>query len=186
MTDETSSAQTDHSTKRHEAPLAHRAIRSGMWILGASYWTIGFGFIANIGLTRLLTPGYYYAWPHHQAELAAFGERYGKVSRDLLAYKQAPTAAECTRFEDAFDTLVETESGYVAPPPPNSVWGSFTLPPRPHGQAGDHPQLRRAHSLPGQCRRAIGDLIQYFGRGSHKWGTPVIGWLWGCWRLCCS
>ena len=59
MTDETSSAQTDHSTKRHEAPLAHRAIRSGMWILGASYWTIGFGFIANIGLTRLLTPGYY-------------------------------------------------------------------------------------------------------------------------------
>ena len=34
--------------------------------------------------------------------------------RDLLAYKQAPTAAECTRLEDAFDTLVETESRYAA------------------------------------------------------------------------
>ena len=52
--------------------------------------------------------------PHHQAELAAFGERYWRFYRDLLAYKQAPTAAECTRLEDAFDTLVETESGYAA------------------------------------------------------------------------
>jgi len=52
--------------------------------------------------------------PHHQAELAAFGERSWRFYRDLLAYKQAPTAAECTRLEDAFDTLVETETGYAA------------------------------------------------------------------------
>lgn len=42
-----------------EQPLAFRAVRGGLWILGASYWTIGFGFIANIGMTRLLSPSNY-------------------------------------------------------------------------------------------------------------------------------
>ncbi len=52
--------------------------------------------------------------PHHQAALAAFGERYWAFYRDLLAYRQAPTAAERTRLEDAFDALVEDETGYAA------------------------------------------------------------------------
>ena len=51
---------------------------------------------------------------HHQAELAAFRERYWRFHRDLLVYQQAPTTAERTRLEDAFDTLVETETGYAA------------------------------------------------------------------------
>ena len=40
-------------------PLAHRAVRGGMWVVASSYWTIGFGFAANILLTRLLTPEVY-------------------------------------------------------------------------------------------------------------------------------
>lgn len=52
--------------------------------------------------------------PHHQAALAAFGERYWTFYRDLLAYQQAPTAAECARLEDAFDALVEDATGYAA------------------------------------------------------------------------
>jgi PST family polysaccharide transporter len=37
-------------------PLAQRAVRGGLWLAAASYWAIGFGFAANIVLTRLLTP----------------------------------------------------------------------------------------------------------------------------------
>lgn len=37
-------------------PLAYRAVRGGLWVAAASYWAIGFGFAANIVLTRLLTP----------------------------------------------------------------------------------------------------------------------------------
>jgi len=39
-----------------ETPLAYRAVRGGLWVALSSYWTIGFGFIANIILTRLLSP----------------------------------------------------------------------------------------------------------------------------------
>ncbi|MFQ3661711.1 MAG: hypothetical protein SNJ69_04860 [Chloroflexaceae bacterium] len=43
----------------------------------------------------------------HQAKLAVFGTRSWTFYRDLLAYRQAPTVAERTRLEDAFDALVE-------------------------------------------------------------------------------
>ncbi len=39
-----------------ETPLAYRAVRGGLWVALSSYWTIGFGFVANILLTRLLAP----------------------------------------------------------------------------------------------------------------------------------
>lgn len=52
--------------------------------------------------------------PHHQAERTAFGMRYWTFYRDLLAYQQAPTAAEWDRLADAFDALVEDETGYAA------------------------------------------------------------------------
>lgn len=39
-----------------EQPLAYRAVRGGLWVALSSYWTIGFGFVANIILTRLLSP----------------------------------------------------------------------------------------------------------------------------------
>ncbi len=39
-----------------ETPLAYRAVRGGLWIAASSYWTIAFGFAANIVLTRLLSP----------------------------------------------------------------------------------------------------------------------------------
>lgn len=40
-------------------PVAQRAVRGGLWVAGAAYWSIGFGFAANILLTRLLTPEVY-------------------------------------------------------------------------------------------------------------------------------
>ena len=39
-----------------EAPLAHRAVRGGLWVALSSYWTVGFGALATIVLTRLLVP----------------------------------------------------------------------------------------------------------------------------------
>ncbi len=39
-----------------ETPLAFRAVRGGLWVVGSSYWTIGFGFAATLVLTRLLPP----------------------------------------------------------------------------------------------------------------------------------
>lgn len=41
------------------APLAFRAVRGGVWLLGSSYWVLVFGFAANVFLTRLLTPAIY-------------------------------------------------------------------------------------------------------------------------------
>ena len=52
--------------------------------------------------------------PRYQAELAAFGTRYGTFSRDLLAYQQVPTAAKRLQLEGAFDALVEEGTTYVA------------------------------------------------------------------------
>ena len=48
--------EVQHST---EEPLAYRAVHSGFWAMIGSYWTIGFGFLANIALIRLLTPEIY-------------------------------------------------------------------------------------------------------------------------------
>ncbi len=53
---ETSPPEVQHST---EEPLAYRAVHSGFWAIISSYWTIGFGFLANIALIRLLTPEIY-------------------------------------------------------------------------------------------------------------------------------
>jgi len=39
-----------------QIPLAYQAVRGGLWVALSSYWTIAFGFVANIGLTRLLSP----------------------------------------------------------------------------------------------------------------------------------
>jgi O-antigen/teichoic acid export membrane protein len=38
----------------HEQPLAYRVARGGLWAMLSWTWIIGFGFIANIALTRLL------------------------------------------------------------------------------------------------------------------------------------
>ena len=51
---------------------------------------------------------------HHPAERAAVGERSWTFYRDLLAYQQAPTEAERARLADAFDALVDKETGYAA------------------------------------------------------------------------
>jgi lipopolysaccharide exporter len=49
----------NQADSKAETPLAYRAARSGLWIVGSSYWAIAFGFVANILLTRLLTPADY-------------------------------------------------------------------------------------------------------------------------------
>lgn len=56
---EAASEQMEQSGQPSGTPLAQRAVRGGLWVVGAAYWTIGFGFVANILLTRLLTPEVY-------------------------------------------------------------------------------------------------------------------------------
>ena len=52
--------------------------------------------------------------PHHQALLDAFRKDYWAFYRDLLAYRKAPSKEERARLADAFDTLVDQETGYDA------------------------------------------------------------------------
>jgi len=47
------------TTAQTTEPLAYRAVRGGFWSVVGSYFTIGFGFLANIALIRLLTPAIY-------------------------------------------------------------------------------------------------------------------------------
>ena len=73
-------------------PIALRAIRSGLWILTASYWTVGFGFIANIGMTRLLSPSDYGAFA-----LATFFYSFFQLRNKFslnYAYAQLPETDE--------------------------------------------------------------------------------------------
>jgi len=39
---------------RSEVPLACRAVRGGLWVAVSSYFNMGFGFLANLVLTRIL------------------------------------------------------------------------------------------------------------------------------------
>lgn len=66
-------------------PVAQRAVRGGLWVAAASYWAIGFGFAANILLTRLLTPEMYgdYALATFFATLFQLRTKFG------LAYAYA-------------------------------------------------------------------------------------------------
>jgi len=59
MTEEPRSASKEQEQGSKEIPLAYRVVRSGLWVTSASYWTIGFGFVANIALTRMLVPSDY-------------------------------------------------------------------------------------------------------------------------------
>jgi lipopolysaccharide exporter len=47
------------SADQDEKPLAYRATRGGLWVAVGSYFSIGFGFLANLALTRLLTPEHF-------------------------------------------------------------------------------------------------------------------------------
>ena len=39
-----------------ETPLAFRVVRGSFWVAASSYFNVGFGFLANLVLTRLLAP----------------------------------------------------------------------------------------------------------------------------------
>lgn len=59
-TPETAAAGESSTTPGdQQTPIAFRAVRGGIWLLGSSYWTLAFGFVANIFLMRLLTPQVY-------------------------------------------------------------------------------------------------------------------------------
>ncbi len=40
-------------------PLAFRAVRGGLWVALSSYFNFGFGFLANLALTRILAPEHF-------------------------------------------------------------------------------------------------------------------------------
>ena len=46
----------DAATNSTEIPLAHRVVRGSLWVAGGSYINLICGFLANLALTRLLTP----------------------------------------------------------------------------------------------------------------------------------
>ena len=50
----------------------------------------------------------------HQRLLDAYRKDYWALYRALLAYREAPTAAERARLVDAFDSLIDRETGYAA------------------------------------------------------------------------
>jgi len=50
--------------------------------------------------------------PQHQALLAEFKGRFWAYYRELLAYRERPSADERTRLDAAFDALFATETGY--------------------------------------------------------------------------
>jgi hypothetical protein len=52
--------------------------------------------------------------PQHQALLAEFRRDYWAYYRRLVAYRAAPTTAECERFHADFDVLVGRRTGYQA------------------------------------------------------------------------
>ncbi|MGH7536243.1 MAG: IS66 family transposase [Gemmatimonadales bacterium] len=57
---------------------------------------------------KQLTPGV----PQHQALLADFLDQFWDYYRELLAYREQPSAAEAARLAAAFDTLFATATGY--------------------------------------------------------------------------
>ncbi|MBI2953249.1 MAG: oligosaccharide flippase family protein [Chloroflexi bacterium] len=44
------------ASAKEETPLAYRMVRGGVWVAANSYFTVGFGFIANLALTQMLAP----------------------------------------------------------------------------------------------------------------------------------
>jgi PST family polysaccharide transporter len=59
MSDNQPPSLDNHNLEQSDVPLAYRAVRGGLWLMAGSYWALGFGFVANILLTRLLTPEVY-------------------------------------------------------------------------------------------------------------------------------
>lgn len=53
-----SEAPNSDATKPEE-PLAYRAVRGGLWVAFGSYFSVGFGFLATLALTRLLAPEHF-------------------------------------------------------------------------------------------------------------------------------
>ena len=46
----------DPQTQATEPSVGQRVASGGIWVAASSYWVVGFGFIANILLTRILSP----------------------------------------------------------------------------------------------------------------------------------
>jgi len=82
-----------------EVPLAYRAVRGGLWVAVSSYWTIGFGFIANIILTRLLSPEAFgtFALAMFFAQLLRLEPKMG-IGQAFGQYKEASEEAVGTYF----------------------------------------------------------------------------------------
>lgn len=74
-------------------PLAYRAVRNGVWVALGSYWAIGFGFVANIALIRLLTPAIYGEFALAMFFATLF-DLYGKVSLNFAFAQQRKVNGE--------------------------------------------------------------------------------------------
>lgn len=59
MTEERDVAGGPRTLTPPEVPLAYRAVRGGLWVAGSSYFNIGFGFLVNLALVRILDPEHF-------------------------------------------------------------------------------------------------------------------------------
>lgn len=82
-----------------EQPLAYRAVRGGLWVALSSYWTIAFGFAANIALTRMLSPEAFgtFALAMFFAQLLRLEPKFG-VGQAFGQYKETSGKAVGTYF----------------------------------------------------------------------------------------
>ena len=80
-----------------EGPLAHRAVRGGLWVAGCSYFAIVIGFLANIYLARTIDVVSYgvYALASATAGLVTLQSYFGLRSA-FVQHGDRSTSATCT------------------------------------------------------------------------------------------
>lgn len=114
----------DYSTDV-EIPLAYRVVRGGLWVAASSYWTIGFGFVVTIALTRLLSPEAFgqFAYAMFFAQLLSLSPKLG-LNYAFVQHKDTTDEAIGTyfvmEFLAALGSLVLTL--LAAPVLPSSVF----------------------------------------------------------------
>src|SRR5205085_5340857 len=92
MSDPTSNQATaTTSATEVEGPLAHRVVRGGIWVAASTYFNLGFGFLVNIFLARILTPEQFGLFALAQFFYALINLRYRLPVGHALAQRKEIT-----------------------------------------------------------------------------------------------
>jgi lipopolysaccharide exporter len=92
MSDSTSNQATaTTSPVEAEGPLAHRVVRGGIWVAASTHFNLGFGFLVNIFLARILTPEQFGLFALAQFFYALINLRYRLPVGHALAQRKEIT-----------------------------------------------------------------------------------------------